>query len=70
MKASEFMSKIDKKQIEFESVFSSGTFGWEFDFAEAYSNHQNKELIEENKGLKETIKVLNPKWYKLSKPIK
>lgn len=48
MKANEFMSKIDKKEIVFKSEFASGTFGWEFDFAEAYSAYQNKDLLQAN----------------------
>ena len=49
MKANEFMSKIDKGEIEFNSVFASGTFGWEFDFAEAYAKHEINQLEAEKK---------------------
>ena len=55
MKANEFMSKIDKGEIEFNSIFASGTFGWEFDFAEAYAEYQLKEA-------KELLENAQPIW--------
>ena len=47
MKASDFMLKIDRKEIKFKTNFAPGTFGWEFDFAEAYAKHENEELAKE-----------------------